>query len=75
MDFQLFIDFDHRTLNGTVVHSMQATRSAPSCQKGCFFTKTYDKIVGFFKKLLLNEKGPPAFAEFEFNKEFEIEAV
>ena len=25
--------------------------------------------------MVLNESGPPAYAEFEYNKEFEIESV
>ena len=53
---------------------MQAARSAPSCQ-GCFITQVFDKVKGYVKKLLLNEPGPPAYAEFEYNNEFEIEAV
>ena len=58
-----------------VVHRMQATRSAPSCKTGCFCIKLYQKLKRFVKKLVLNESGPPAYAEFEYNKEFEIESV
>ena len=54
---------------------MQAARIAPSCKKSCFFIDIYDKVKGYLKKVFLNELGPPAYAEFEYNKEFEIEAV
>ena len=35
----------------------------------------FDKVKGIVKKLFLNERGPPAYAEFEYNYEYEIEAV
>ena len=54
---------------------MQAARVAPSCKSSCFIIEAYDKVKGIVKKLLLNEKGPPAYAEFEYNYEYEIEAV